>query len=236
MELYFIRHGQSYNNALIDVTKRVKDPELTKVGWQQAERLAQFTKDASEDLNPKAKGYTFSHIYCSPMHRALQTAQPLAETMGIAPEAWVDLHEVGGIFLEDEQGNSTGHGGLSRAEIAEQFPSYILPDTITEAGWWPVAMTKEDETHTQYRALRVAAALRERADSDDRIALVSHAGFLDRLLKALLNQLPDSPRRVFYAHYNTGITRIDFMAEHSDQMRLLYINRLDHLPYDMRTW
>ena len=92
----------------------------------------------------------------------------------------------------------------------------------------------EDEDAAQYRALKVATGLRRRAESDERMALVSHAGFLDRLLKALLNQLPDVPRTVFYAHYNTAITRIDF--DDYDRMRLHYLNRIEHLPADLRSW
>ena len=48
MQLYFIRHGQSENNARWMSTGshrwRSEDPGLTEVGQQQAEILAQFLR------------------------------------------------------------------------------------------------------------------------------------------------------------------------------------------------
>ena len=45
MYLFYIRHGQSANNALYDATGgddgRVMDPELTPVGVEQAARVAE---------------------------------------------------------------------------------------------------------------------------------------------------------------------------------------------------
>ena len=40
MDLFLIRHGESTNNALADVSQRVADPELTAKGRVQAERVA----------------------------------------------------------------------------------------------------------------------------------------------------------------------------------------------------
>ena len=42
MQLYIIRHAQSYNNALTDWTERVSDPPLTELGEQQADLLAAY--------------------------------------------------------------------------------------------------------------------------------------------------------------------------------------------------
>ena len=48
MQFYFIRHGQSENNALWERTGssegRSEDPELTALGHRQAKRLAQFLR------------------------------------------------------------------------------------------------------------------------------------------------------------------------------------------------
>ena len=55
MQLYFIRHGQSTNNALWDSTSeekvRVEDPELTDIGKKQAQHLAEY-------IQRKDSGYT----------------------------------------------------------------------------------------------------------------------------------------------------------------------------------
>ena len=68
--------------------------------------------------------------------------------------------------------------------------------------------------------------LREWDNSDERVALVSHGGFIDALLKALCNQLPS--QHLWYHHYNTAITRLDF--DQDDRLHLRYLNRIDHLP------
>ncbi|HLV36213.1 MAG TPA: histidine phosphatase family protein, partial [Spirillospora sp.] len=45
MEVYLIRHGQSVNNALGSPAGRSHDPELTEIGFRQAEILAAHLAD-----------------------------------------------------------------------------------------------------------------------------------------------------------------------------------------------
>ncbi len=128
MELYIIRHGQSQNNALMENQHlRVEDPLLTEAGEQQAQHVARFLADTInlEDLVRKpvddpARGephpYQFTHLYCSPMIRTMQTIQPISETLGITPEIWIDIHEHGGIFLKKD-GVTTGYGGQKSQQI-----------------------------------------------------------------------------------------------------------------------
>ena len=48
MRFYFIRHGQSVNNAIYEATGgsdgRSEDPQLTEIGQQQARLLANFLR------------------------------------------------------------------------------------------------------------------------------------------------------------------------------------------------
>jgi len=225
MKLYLIRHGQSYNNMIADQTRRLQDPHLTELGIKQAQRAGEYIGQAN---------WGITHLYCSAMFRALHTCQPIAEALNMQPEVWVDTHEGGGIFLKDyATGTVTGYGGMTRSQILEKFPNYKLPDTITEAGWWDAAKGEEPLADFISRGIKVGLALRERHESDDVIAMVMHAGFMDVLLKALLNQLPLSPRDVFYRHNNTGITMIDFPVK--DQMIVAFMNRTEHLSPDMVT-
>ena len=46
MELFLIRHGQSFNNTLSDAEGRVAAPPLTETGEKQAERVAVHLRDA----------------------------------------------------------------------------------------------------------------------------------------------------------------------------------------------
>lgn len=233
MRLYLIRHAQSTNNALTNMRHRVQDPDLTDLGYRQADALADYLLNNTHELPDD--GYRITHLYCSPMYRSLLTAQPVAAQLELKTEVWVDVHEYGGIFLEDPDGVFTGYPGMTRPQILAKFPDYLLPDLVSDAGWWDSALGQEDAPRFISRAIKVALALNERRATDDHIAIIAHAAFLDALTKALLNQLPLKPRAMFYAHYNTGITRFDFDDE-MDNMRLHYLNRTEHLPPQMRSW
>lgn len=241
MELYIIRHGQSSNNALQNQTERTHDPSLTPLGFQQADALASFLHNAPrrDPWTDPATGYTvssgdsgvrFTHMFCSPMRRALQTALPIAQTLELQPQVWSAIHEHGGIYLETESG-VVGYPGMTRAEIEESFPGFTMPEDITHEGWWNPANGQESLAGAYARAIHVAADLRRmaRSEPDARVALITHGTFIDGLIKALLSQLP--ARTMYYLHYNTAITRIDFRAE--DRLLLHFVNRVDHLSADL---
>jgi len=243
MELYLIRHGQSQNNALADQTNRVHDPALTDRGRQQADLLAAYLSDGCnrDPWVDHTSGYTIhdqtatfglTRLYVSPMQRALQTAAPIAAALELRPEVWVDLHEHGGMYLEQD-GVITGFPGLTRAEIAADFPTYTLPETVRETGWYDPKKGQENLAGAYSRALSVATELRKQAADPERrgqrIALVTHGTFLDGLLKAFFNQLPS--RHQYYLHYNTGFTRIDFLD--GERLLLRFVNRGTHLPREL---
>ncbi len=243
MELYLIRHGQSTNNAQGTAQhNRVRDAALTETGQRQAAALAAYLaagsrREIAVRYYPDTYrqeghlGEGIARVYCSAMLRALQTAQPVGAALGIAPEVWVDIHEHGGVYEEDGSGQRVGAPGLTRAEIAAQFPGYTLPDAVTEHGWY----NRPYETHAacQGRAIAVAGALRAWAAEKTAppTALISHGTFLDSLLKALLGALPGSSH--FYFHYNTGITRLTLLAD--GRLGVHYLNRTAHLPDDLLT-
>lgn len=239
MELTLIRHGQSTNNAQGD-DARHHDPELTPLGWTQARRLGQHlidTADVEEIVrmrsdDPRRLEHVplgFDTIYVSAMHRALQTARPIAEALKAEVRIWPELHESGGIYMQTPDGVIC-YGGLTRAEITSSFPTYRLHDAITDEGWYNKRLGEEDMYGCYARAMRVAKKLQQMAASEEtrdrRIALVSHGNFIVALMNALLDKLPGE--QLYYWHYNTGMTRIDFAA--SGMLIVRYVNRCDHLP------
>lgn len=233
MELYIIRHAQSINQVLENREDRNFDPPLTDLGRRQAENLAQHLATGTQ-REPSAAdghdrcGYGITQLYCSPMWRALQTAQPVGQALGLATEVWIDIHEQGGIYLDHgESGGIVGYPGKTRLEILEEFPNYILPEGLTEQGWWNQG--KEDRAACIGRAIRVAQELHKRSDSDERIAIVSHAAFIDALLKTIFNQLPS--HHIWHHQYNTAISRIDFGSDGCLHVR--YLNRVEHLPPEL---
>jgi 2,3-bisphosphoglycerate-dependent phosphoglycerate mutase len=243
MELYLIRHGQSANNILVDQRTRVADPALTEIGRRQAELLARHLAHANDTADLPAvafgyhkvsehhePGYGITRLFSSPMWRSLATSQPVSRTLNIPVEVWTDIHELGGVFLEEETG-FVGYGGKTRQEMLEEFPGYVLPASVTERGWWTGAL--ETEMARPIRAYKVAAQLRQWAveGNDQRVAMVSHGGFLNDLLKALLN-VPLS-RMSFLQHCNTAITHVEFQPQ--GRVMVDYINRVDHLPPELVT-
>jgi broad specificity phosphatase PhoE len=244
MELYIIRHGQSENNVLQKEIERTSDPKLTDLGLRQAQKLAEYFSDGSNRDPSFNKGSGFSgdesanafgitHVYCSAMIRALQTTAPLAKVLGLKPEIWVDVHEQGGMYLDQADGTKLGFSGLTRPEILSEFPDCVLPATITDAGWYDATRGYEEMYVSAGRAIKVALEIKRRATEEAefknaRIAIVTHGTFIDLMLKAFLGQLPN--RSFYFTHYNTAITCLSITP---DYLLLRYVNRIDHLPHDM---
>jgi 2,3-bisphosphoglycerate-dependent phosphoglycerate mutase len=243
MELYLIRHGQSANNILVDQRTRVADPALTEIGRRQAEMLAHHLAAATDTTDLPAvsfgyrkvsqhngPGYGITRLFSSPMWRSLATAQPVGRALGLSVEVWVNIHEIGGIYLEEATG-FVGYGGKTRQELLDEYPGYVLPAAITDRGWWMESL--ETDLARRARAYTVAAQLRGWAaeGNDQRIAMVSHGGFLNDLLKALL----DIPlgRTGFLQHCNTAISHLEFQPE--GRVMVDYVNRVDHLPPELIT-
>jgi broad specificity phosphatase PhoE len=71
MELYFIRHGQSQNNANWDNPdyQENPDPALTEIGHEQARLLAEFLKKNQTITNDNVwniqnrYGFGLTHLY-----------------------------------------------------------------------------------------------------------------------------------------------------------------------------
>lgn len=80
VELLFIRHAQpawSRNGLSVD------NPELTDLGHEQAELLAK-----------RLSGLAVDELLVSPLNRARQTAEPIAEALGIEPVVTPWLAEI----------------------------------------------------------------------------------------------------------------------------------------------
>jgi len=238
MQLYFIRHAQSANNRLYEETGswggRDSDPELTELGYEQAQRLAEHAACANGGTPRRdyvnRSGFGFTHVYSSPMVRALATGSYLAAALNLLLVVWEDLHEVGGIFVtDDETGEYIGQPGKSRSELAARFPQAQLPETLGEEGWWNRA---HEPVELQVKRARrfVFDLLVQHGGSDDRVAVVSHGGFYNFVLAELLGTQAENG--FWFGLNNTGITRFNFDPE---GIGLAYANRLEHLPAELIT-
>ncbi len=239
MELFIIRHGQSANNALPDLHDREVDPPLTDLGIRQAQLLAEHlataatfdwvTDPAAETAGPLLrKDFGITSLYCSPMYRSMQTAEPVGQALGLAPRVWIDIHEQGGMYLDHGGAEGrVGYPGRTRSEISAEFPGFQLPAGITEEGWWNQGY--EDMPASAGRAIKVSEQLRVMGASEERVAIITHGGIMDYLLKALLGQLPSG--HIHYRHHNTAISRLSIRLGVPIMVRLL--NRVDHLAPEL---
>ena len=236
MILYYVRHGQSANNALFAATQtdrnRVMDPELTELGVLQAARVAGALCCGHPLIRARDQGFPgfgVTHVYSSLMMRAIHTAQPIARALGLPVLGWTDIHEGGGIFLEDPlTGVLTGYAGSTQSALGERFPELVWPAGTSPDGWWNRPF--EDPSDRPLRARRVLAELlRRHGDTDDRIVFVSHGGFFYWFMNAVLEL---TPRRDLGFHiYNTSITCLEFSPINGVEVH--YLNRSDHLPPDL---
>jgi len=233
MQFYFVRHAQSENNLLYANTGasigRSDDPEITALGLQQRERLARFLRTGNPDWGNSSEevGFGITHLYTSLMVRAIETGTLIAKELSLPLVAWEDVHETGGIYLEDHAtGTRTGQSGKGRSEFAARFPDLILPDSLGETGWWNRPF--EEREQRPPRAQRVVdELLRRHGNREDRVAVISHGGFFNYLLRVIFRI---EREECWFALYNCAITRIDFDAEHA---RLVYLNRVEFLPPDL---
>jgi len=237
MEIYFIRHAQSYNNDLWDRTGaavgRSDDPVLTEKGLAQAAALAKAITGILEENsglngNKSSRNGLLPRFFTSLMIRAISTGLNAAPAAGGKLEAWESIHEGGGIFVEDpETGERTGQPGKPRKYFEQNFPQLVLPRDMAEGGWWN--RPHETVSECEVRARKVVDDLwRCHEEGEGQVVLFSHGGFYNMLLRVFF-QVPEEAN-IWFGLNNCGITRIDLSE---GEVQLVYANRIDFLPKDL---
>ncbi|MEZ5378621.1 MAG: histidine phosphatase family protein [Acidimicrobiales bacterium] len=194
MQLLLIRHG------LPVPIEGHADPELDEIGHAQSQHLAEYL--ASERIDV---------IYTSPMHRARQTAAPLAERLGMEPIVEPDVAE------SDKDGTS-----------------YVPVEQLKAAGdpRWREAVAVSDwaEEREPLDAFheRVMAGIERMVDAHagQNVAVFCHGGVIARYTATIL-ELPWERTGFFYPLY-TSVTRV--AASSSSGIRsILTVNETAHL-------
>jgi len=247
MELYFIRHGQSVNNAHWEdpTFQDVPDPWLTETGLAQAQHLARFLGD-NQQRDPHVRwngqnqhGFGLTHLYTSLMVRAVKTATPVARAIGLPLVAWPQIHETGGMFARGQDERYCGLPGEPRSFFEQNFPHLALPESLGEEGWWNRPFEGEEER--KVRAAAVWAEILQRhsdqeGQPEQRVALVSHGGFFVNLFCAALGidlrRLDDIKHEFWVNMNNCAITRLDIK---NGQVVVAYTNRNHFIPPELVT-
>ncbi len=207
MQLYMIRHGQSYVN-LPDWDKGNMDAGLTDLGQQQAAALAKWLPDHLTHVDA---------LYASTMKRAQETAAPLAAAYGLTIQPDDRLREIGNNRLDHTPWPSDGLPEYSDYWGSERPFSSITPNYDNG----------ESLMHFRVRVGMFIESLIEKHRSEIVVA-VCHGGVIELTYDHVFNIGPW--RRCEVWTKNTGITRFE-LVEHPtrETWRLHYHSRAEHL-------
>ncbi|NQT38382.1 MAG: histidine phosphatase family protein [Planctomycetes bacterium] len=202
MIVYLIRHGESTYNADGRIQGQ-SDPPLSELGLQQARAVAAAMTRMPIEL-----------VVASPLRRAMQTAELVAEPLGLPIRVDDRLMEVHVGVFQDKL----------RADLETLFPEELRrwlsgdPDFIIPGG----------ESRRQL-ARRGRAAIDDLAGLDHRqVAVVAHGGLLTAALKHLL-EVP-AARHPFVLG-NGSISQLALTGSFKDdgKVKLVTLNQTDHL-------
>lgn len=235
MRLFFVRHGQSENNALWlntgSRTGRKSDPQITQIGRRQIEHTARFldyclTFESAMQMDPSLAFEAGDiYVYCSLMERSIQSGLIIAEQLNVALSAFPEIHESGGMYhYDDETDAPIGEVGNPKSYFEKQYPQLILPEDTQEYGWW----NREYETREErpQRAERVLKKLLNwHGASSDHVIFVSHAGFYNYFLRAVMHQEMDYG--FWFELFNGAVSLLHFDEE---VVRIYYTNRYEFMP------
>jgi broad specificity phosphatase PhoE len=188
MHLLIVRHGECLGQC---DPNYYSDPDsaLSQLGEQQAHKLA--GRLVAEQI---------THILSSPLIRSLATANVIADLTGIMPvEVWAELRE----------GWNNLYRSFRRAELQQRFPSAVFPASIKEDGWEHGGDSSYDLFFA--RAKHTLQLIEGRFGPDDRIVIVTHGGFANYLLHAILQIDPSTPQ--WFELANSSISHVRLVPE-----------------------
>ena len=200
MEIHLIRHGEMAGDPHEFHQPPVQGC-LSDLGLRHADALA----DALAEDAP------FDAIYSSPLGRAIQTAQPLAERQGLQIQVlpwmreWIPAGQLDGSIPDTEYEKIMAAAAEIRPEQAWKTPAgegtFEMAHRIVPAFLKLLAGHGVHAGHGGY--------LLDDPDNDTRIAVVAHGGSLGLLLGFILG-LPLRPHGCIGFQY-TGVAVVQFV-------------------------
>lgn len=188
--LFLIRHGET-EGAEVKRYKGSIDVPLSEKGQRQMEQVAEFinkhqsikvskgqsVKD-SDTLTLCNSDTALSAVYCSPLSRALKSAEIIAEPYGLKPMQVKDLRERSFGIWE----------GMSFNEIREQYPEEFDAWAANPLRFSPVGGESTLEVRDRViNALDKILSAVSKADTN--IAIIAHGG-VNRILLCNILGIP----------------------------------------------
>jgi len=162
LSLYFLRHGQTASSREDTFCGSGLDPELTPEGREMAHA---FT--AAYRQKP------WKAIYTSGLRRSIQTAEPLANALGITPEVRPELNEIAYGKWE----------GLTKEEVDQRHHNDYV-SWLADPAWYAPTGGELAVVISQ-RGLQIVEELKQ-GISDGNVLVVSHKATIRIILCSLL--------------------------------------------------
>ncbi|HAF16469.1 MAG TPA: histidine phosphatase family protein [Blastocatellia bacterium] len=165
LTLYFLRHGQTELSREDNFCGSGLDPELTAEGLQMAQAFA-----AAYRAKP------WRAIYSSSLRRAIDTARPLCDALGMKLEVRDELREIGYGKWE----------GLTKETVAREYHEDYVNWLADPA--WHAPTGGELAAAAAQRGLRVIAEIREQFSDEvgGNVLIVTHKATIRIFLCSLL--------------------------------------------------
>jgi 2,3-bisphosphoglycerate-dependent phosphoglycerate mutase len=200
--LTFLRHGQSVANAQ-NIRQGQSDFPLTELGREQACILA---------TRWQAEGKTFDKVITSPLSRASQTAEIIAEALDLP-------YDTDPIWMERDNGKLAG---LTFEEAKRLYPR---PDFIEI--YQPIGITGESQWELFLRAGRAVHDLMQRPPG--KYLIVGHGGLMNMAIYAILGIIPQADfQGPHFRFHNAAFTTLEYNSKER-RWRVLGLNDQDHL-------
>lgn len=212
MDFLFLRHAESTGN-LHNIMQGRKDYALSETGQRQAQIVANYlTSCLFNERRP-------TRIYCSPLQRTLETAEPLRV---LCPEIPFALHED---LVEVDSGIFSG---LTWQEAGEQYPD--VRAAFQASRDWGSVPEGESKAQLWQRAEAFLTQMHQQHSPDELILLITHGGFIRAALSVLSGI--ESNEELFICIDNTSLSHA---GEKKGRRYLRYINDTRHLnPCDFQ--
>lgn len=212
MKLYLIRHAESEANRDHVIACSIPGPNLTDLGWMQAETLAGKLQDAD-----------IKAIYHSRMIRTLQTATPLSEQLSMEMTELEGLHEV-------DLGDLGERSDVEAYELMDQLATtWNVKDELDFA-----RPTGESGANVVKRMSAELERIRDtHGDSDDAVVAVAHG----LCLRTAAHRWADGVSLDFaYRNLlpNTAIIEIDVPRDRDQRPRIVEWAGIDPATADAR--
>jgi probable phosphoglycerate mutase len=194
MELLLVRHALPVR---IEAADGPADPSLAEVGHRQAAALADWLADEPIDA-----------VYTSPLRRAVETAAPLAERLGIGPVVDEDLAEF------DRDSSDYIPMEELKAENDPRWHELVRGDYSNQGLVDP---------ETWFRSVVIAIERVVDANPGRVVAVVAHGGVVNGYLAHVLG----TSKPMFFEPAYTSVSRV--LAARSGQRQIRTVNETAHL-------